>query len=461
MEFKKIAEQVLEKIGGAENVEVAQHCITRLRLVLKDETLADDEAVKKIDGVAGVVKSGGQYQVIIGPSVKKVFTEFETLISAKPVETAPKENGEKKKQKGIKGTLNTFFKTITGIFFPVITLMAASGLIKGILVLFTVSGLLTETDGTYLILYGAADTLFYFFPVILGFSAGKKFGGNPYLCAVIGAALVYPGITDALSAEGANLTFFKIPVVSMTYSNSVFPIMAAAWFASQLEKTLKKIVPDVITFVADALILVVTIPLSYLIIGPVFTTVSNVLATSVNGLYAFSPIITGIILGAFWQVFVMVGLHYAFIPIFIAMLMENGYDPLNPILAVSVFALAGAMFGFALKVTDKKAKALGLSTGASALLGTTEPALYSVAIPYRKPFIASFFGGGIAGVIVAVIGGRQFGISTGGILGFGAHIDPSGNPRTLISYFVSVAVAIVVTAIITYIITDKNEVPKA
>ena len=316
MDYQKIASEVIEKVGGKDNISSVAHCVTRLRFVLKDEGNADDEAVKSIDGVKGLTKQGGQYQVIIGTSVSKVADEVSKNLgmSMGEVDAAEKEDLKQKDS-----LFNRFFKTISGCIFPFMGLLIASGMIKGILTLFVTLNLITDTSGAYQLWYAGADGLMYFFPILVGFSAGKQFGANPFLTAAIGAALVYPNIVSAYN-DGTTMMFFGIPVVLTSYANSIFPVLLASWVGAKVEKFWKKVIPDVISMMfVPFLTLAIVVPLTFLVIGPVMTVVSNGLADGTNALWSFSPIIAGVILGAFWQVIVIFGLHYAFIPI----LMNN------------------------------------------------------------------------------------------------------------------------------------------
>lgn len=466
-EFKILAEEVIEKVGGKRNIEKVTHCVTRLRFVLHDESIVDDDSIKAINKVLGVVRSGGQYQVVIGPDVKKAFNaveeELQTAESGsnkeqrKPVaeqdDIKNKFDSIKEKNKG--NIINRVSRALMNMIYPLVPTMAAVGVLKGILSIFVAAGLLETTDGTYIILSAANDGFLYFLPIIIAFSVAKFVGSSPYVATVIGASLVLPAIVTALGEGG--LTFLGIPVASVTYGNSIFPVMISVLVAGNFEKFLDRYIPAFLEFVKYIIVIVVMVPLTFLAIGPVFTAVGGVLANGTMGLYELSPLIAGVIFGAFWQVCVMLGLHYAFIPILTEITLREGSNAFNPILGAGVWALAGAALGFALKVKAKDKKAIGFTAMTSALFGISEPAIFGIALPYRKPFICAMIAGGIAGPLYSILKVNQYAVATvGGILTFGAHMDPSGNPQSLIGYFVGFAVAFGISAVLTYLTTDKE-----
>ena len=325
MDYSSLAKQLISEVGGKENIRNVTHCMTRLRFVLKDDKVPNTKNVKQIPGVLGVTISGGQYQVIIGTEVSKAYDKVCEILGIQEQQT-PEEIIDDNEKAGL---FNRFFKLISGIIFPVMGVMAAVGIMKGLLAGLTSFNLLSTENGTYQILYAFADGFFYFLPIILGFSAAVKFKSNPYIGATIGAALVYPNIVT-LYNEGTNITFMKIPVVLTSYGNSVFPIIAAVALAAYVERRVKKVVPSSVQlFLTPFITLSITVPLTFLVIGPIMTYISDILASSTQAIYGFSPIITGIILGAFWQLVVIFGLHYAFIPILINNIATMGEDPIN------------------------------------------------------------------------------------------------------------------------------------
>ncbi|MFS0658883.1 PTS transporter subunit EIIC [Niallia alba] len=453
MDYSSLAKQLISEVGGKENIRNVTHCMTRLRFVLKDDKVPNTKNVKQIPGVLGVTISGGQYQVIIGTEVSKAYDKVCEILGIQEQQT-PEEIIDDNEKAGL---FNRFFKLISGIIFPVMGVMAAVGIMKGLLAGLTSFNLLSTENGTYQILYAFADGFFYFLPIILGFSAAVKFKSNPYVGATIGAALVYPNIVT-LYNEGTNITFMKIPVVLTSYGNSVFPIIAAVALAAYVERRVKKVVPSSVQlFLTPFITLSITVPLTFLVIGPIMTYISDILASSTQAIYGFSPIITGIILGAFWQLVVIFGLHYAFIPILINNIATMGEDPINAILNVTVFALAGAAIGFALKQKNKVKRSLGFSTGLTGLFGVTEPIIYGIALPYKKPFIAAFIGGGIAGGITAAMNAKMFGFGGNALFAAPLFINPEGIDVSFTAYLIASTIAFFVPLLLTYLFVSRDD----
>lgn len=453
MDYKDLAKQVVILIGGKDNIENLTHCVTRLRFVLKDEKIAKTDEIKNTKGVLSVIQQGGQYQVVIGTEVKKAYVAVCEEIGITDGTTEIKKEKSEKKDT----LFNTFFKTIIAVISPILGVLGASGILKGVLSLCTTFNLLVPTDGTYQILYAFADGFFYFLPIMLGFSASLKFKSNPYLGAAIGAALVYPNIVTAY-AQHNGLTFLGIPVILMSYTSSVFPIIIAAYIASKIERFFTEKLPTAFkSMFSPCLTAIIVVPLTFIVIGPIATYMSSGLAALTSGLYNLSPLFTGIFLGAFWQLIVIFGLHYAFIPILINNIATMHQDPINAILSVTVYALAGVALGFGLKVKDKEKKAFGFSNCLTGLLGVTEPIIYGIALPYKKTFACAFIGGGIGGAITAVSGLMMYGFGGGGVLGAPMFLNPTGNNGHFIIYLVASAVAFLVSGALAYLFGVKGD----
>ncbi|MHA6530570.1 beta-glucoside-specific PTS transporter subunit IIABC [Paenibacillus sp. BAC0078] len=450
MNYQKTAHAILDSVGGPGNVNSVIHCMTRLRFKLKDDKIPDKEQIKQIDGVITVVESGGQYQVVIGNDVPKVYAELAAKLGIRA--EADAEPAEEKKG----SIFSRFVDIVTGVFTPVVGGLAAAGILKGLLSLFITLHWLTEDMGTYKILFATADALFYFLPVLLGFSAGKKFGGNPYLSAILGAALVYPTMVSAYS-EGVKLTFLNIPVVLMNYTSSVIPIIIGAFFAATIEKWFNKFIPSSIKmFVVPLLTLVIASPVVFLVVGPVATFISNMLADGAMGVYSLSPVVAGLILAGVWQVLIIFGLHWAFVPILINNVVTNGFDPINAMLFCTTFAQTGAAFAIALKTRDKRLKPIATSATIAGIMGVTEPAIYGVTLPTKKPFILASIMAGIAGSVAGMFGAKAYGFAVGGVFGIPLFIGPEGVDRGFIGYLISLVVAFVGAFIVTLLFGYKN-----
>ena len=452
-DYTKLAKEVVAAVGGKENIVNVTNCMTRLRFVLKDDSIPDKDKVAGIKGVKGVMNQGGQYQVIIGTHVSEVVKDVRREAQISGEGSINKEDMKLIKKDSL---WNRFFKTISGCIMPMLGPMIAGGIIKGILVILVTAGILTKTDGTYLVLYAAGDAILYFMPVIVGFTCGKVFDCNPYVTAVIGAAFLYPDLVSAVSAEGG-ITFLKIPVAAASYTNTFLPIVLASFVASKLEKLAKKFIPSMLQLMlVPTFVLAVTVPLSWIVIGPVMNTVSSWLSKGVFGIFGMSPLIGGALLGAFWQLVVLLGLHAAFIPILMNNLFSQGYDPVNAVLGLTVWALAGVTLGYALKNKDPEKRGIGFGSLASALCGVTEPAIYSIALPNFKLFVCAWIGGGISGGILGALGGKMYTMAGDGLFRIPAMINPEGLDISFYGFIICALISFAVSAVLAFIMADSG-----
>lgn len=420
MKYEKLAKDIIENIGGKENVNSITHCITRLRFKLKDENKAKTEVLKNMEGIVTVIKSGGQYQVVIGNHVPDVYSDV-VEIGGFGGSSNEEESNEKM------NPFNKFIDIISGVFAPTLGVLAATGMIKGFNALFISLGLLTPESGTYQILNAIGDSLFYFFPIFLGFTAAKKFKLNQFVGMAIGAALVYPTLSGLTTGEPlftlfqgtiiespVHITFLGIPVILMNYSSSVIPIIISTYVASKVEKGFKKIIPDVVkNFLVPFGTLLVVVPLTFIVIGPVSTWAGQILGAITVGMYNLSPIVTGLFLGAFWQVFVIFGLHWGLVPVGINNITVLGYDPILAMTFAASFAQIGVVLGILVKTKNKKLKSLCIPAFISGIFGVTEPAIYGITLPKKRPFILSCVAASVGGGILGVMG--TIGYSIGGL----------------------------------------------
>lgn len=450
-DYTQLAKDVVAAVGGKENIVSVTNCMTRLRFVLKDDSIPNEDEVKTINGVKGVMNQGGQYQIIIGTNVSNVTPKVREIAGI-----SAEDEGAVKIDKVGQGSLwDRFFKVISGCIMPMIGPMIAGGIIKGILTLCTTFGVLSSTSGAYQLWYAAADSVLYFMPVIVGFSAGKVFGCNQYVTATIGAAFLYPNLVTAV---GEGVDFFGIPVVAATYSNTLFPVLLASFFASLVEKGAKKIVPEMVQLMlVPVIVLLVTVPVSWLAIGPVMNMLSNAISSAVMWLFDVAPVLAGVALGAFWQMVVLLGLHSAMIPIIINNITTLGADPLNAVLGLTVWALAGVSLGYALKMRDPEKRAEGITDMTTCLFGVTEPTIYSIALPQFKCFMAAWVGGGIAGGILAALGGKCYSMAGDGFFRIPAMINPAGIDISFYGFIVTMLIAFAVSGILAYILADPEK----
>lgn len=442
MKYEKLAKDIIENVGGKGNINSLTHCVTRLRFKLKDENKANTDVLKSMDGVVTVVKSGGQYQVVIGNHVPDFYAD---VVKVAGLATESSEESEEKMK-----PFDRFIDIISGVFQPVLGVLCATGMIKGLNAILIATGLLAETDSTYIILNSIGDCLFNFFPIFLGFTAAKKFKLNQFTGMAIGAAMVYPSIT---ALAGTTVTFLGIPVVmpSSSYQSTVIPIILAIFLASKVEKLFKKIVPDVIkTFIVPFLTLLLVVPVTFMAIGPVATIASNWLGDITLAVYNFSPILAGLFIGGFWQVFVMFGLHWGLVPLAMNNLAVLGYDP---ILAASIavcFAQTGVVMAIAAKTKNKKLKSLCIPSIISGFFGVTEPAIYGITLPRKKPFILSCIGGAVTGGILGIFGSKIFMVGGMGIFAIPIFIGPSGIDKSFLGIIVASIAGLIVGFLLMY-----------
>lgn len=441
-DYKKLAKEIVKNVGGESNVNSLVHCATRLRFKLKDKSKANKDAIENLDGVVTIVESGGQYQVVIGNAVADVYQAIGEVSNIK-LDASNEEDNEGDKKAGF---LSVAIDTISSIFAPMLSVLCGAGVLKGILMICTTAGWLTEASGTYIILYAAADSVFNFLPMILAFTAAKKFKANQFVAVTVAGALIYPSIATAISG-GASISFLGIPVVLMSYTSTVIPIILAVYVLAKLEKFLNKVLPEAVkTFITPTVCLAIITPLTFLVIGPIGTYLGQFLGTLYSTIYNFNPIIAGLIIGAFWQVFVIFGIHWGFVPVAINNIAMYGRDTMLAILGPSNLAQAGASLGVFLKTKDPKVKTIAGSAAITGLFGITEPSIYGVTLKYKKPFIIACISGAIAGAIVAFSGA-----SAGGIVILGLLTIPAFMGKGFTLFVIACAIAYFLSAIGTYL----------
>jgi len=466
MKYEQLAKDIIKNVGGKENVNSLTHCITRLRFKLKDESKANTEVLKNMDGVVTVIKSGGQYQVVIGNHVPDVFNDVVAIGGFK----ASAEEGSEQKT----NLFNKFIDVISGVFTPTLGVLAATGMIKGFNALFVALGLLSNKSGTYAILNAIGDSLFYFFPIFLGYSASKKFKGNKFIGMAIGAALVYPTLSTLTAgkplytlfagtvlASPVYTTFLGIPVILMSYSSTVIPIILAAYVGAKIEKGFTKIIPDVVKlFLVPFCTLLVTVPLTLIVIGPIATWAGKLLGAATLGIYGLSPILAGIFMGAFWQVFVIFGLHWGFVPIVINNLSVLHYDPILAATFGASFAQTGVVLAVLLKTKNAKLRSIAIPAFISGIFGVTEPAIYGVTLPRKKPFIISCIGAAVGGGITGLMGTKIYMMGGLGIFGIPSYIGPKGIDQGFYGAIMSITVSFVLGFVIMLFAGYKDEPAK-
>ena len=462
--YDGLARIIIQNVGGKSNIISVAHCITRLRFKLKDESKANKEVLESTDGVIKVMQAGGQYQVVIGNQVNDVYDavlEVGHLTAAGAVDEDGNAVEEDNAGGGKKSPVSMLIDVISGTLQPTLGVLAATGIIKGLLALFDFIGLIPSTSGTYQVWYAVADGFFYFLPIILGYTAAKKFKVNEFIGMAIGIALCYPAMVNSTAGEVLGTvfggtafemsyyqTFLGIPVImpASGYTSSVVPIILAVAIAAPIEHWLKKVIPDVIKlFVVPFVTLVIMVPLTYLVIGPVASVLCSILSLVFNAIYSIpvvGGIIGGILIGAFWQVLVIFGLHWGLVPLAMINYGLMGYDTfLSPYFCVS-FAQTFVVLAIILKTKNEKTKKVAIPAFISGIFGVTEPAIYGVTLPKKKPFIYSCIAGAIGGAFTGFMNTRSYSIGGLGLFGLPCFIDTTGDMGITNMIYIIIAILI-------------------
>lgn len=460
-DYTELANDIVKHVGGKDNIVKLVHCVTRLRFTLKDESKADEEYLKQREGVVTVVKAGGQFQVVIGNHVPDVY---DTVLKVSGITG---EGGIDVDEGDIpKGNLfDRFIALVSGLFQPMLGALSAAGMIKGLVAILAAVGV-PETDGAYVVLNAAGDGFFQFLPLILALTAAKRFKMEQFTALAIGFAMVYPNIAASFAAKeplytlfsGTLIespiysTFFGIPIIfpASSYLQTVLPVIVAIWAGSKIEGFFKKIIPDVVkVFVVPFFTILITVPLSFLLIGPVMSWASDLVGATFTGIYGLSPIIYGIVLGAMWQVLVMFGLHWGLVPLAILELQKGPGVILVATIAIC-FAQAGSLLNIMMRTKENKVRQLSIPAFISALFGVTEPAIYGITLPMRTPFIMTCISGAylsLFNVKMQVMGGM-------GLFAIPSFIDPK-NSMTLIHFLI----AIVMNFVLGFFLTQFVKIP--
>lgn len=444
MAHEQLAADIVRMVGGESNIREVAHCITRLRFKLADESLAKTDAIKQLDKVTGVVQANGQYQVVIGPDVKDVFDAVEAHLGASGSKGADSSSaaGETKEGMSLQGAINA----LASIFTPTIPALAGSGIIKGLLVLATTLGVLTSEDTTYQILNAAGDAVFYFMPIILGYTTAKRMKCDPVVAMAIGGSLVYPNLVTLLTS-GDPVTFLSIPVVATTYASTVIPIILATLVYSYLERLLTKVLPAMVRSVLSPTIsLAIMVPATLLIFGPFGNYTSEFIGGVFTSVTAFSPLIAGAFFGGTYPLLVMFGMHRALVPIGINEVATLGSTALWAFTGPANFSQAGAALGAFFRLKDKKMKSVAFSSFVTALCGITEPALYAINVRYKRPMIAVVIAGAVGGAIAGIGGARAYAVAIPSLLTLPAFLGAG-----FVAFLISVAVAFVLACVLTVI----------
>lgn len=455
MDYKKLAADIVDLVGGEKNVQSVTHCATRLRFNLKDDSAAQTDRLKGTKGVMGVVNKGGQYQVVIGSDVANVYREI--------LELGSFEGGSGKDEvKDEKGPVVRVLDTIAGIFTPIIPAITGAGMLKAVMALLVAFKVIDTTSETYQFLNFIADAAFYFLPFLIANSAAKKFKCNAYMAMSIAGVILHPTfismVNTAKEAE-TGLRFIGIPVSLTSYSSSVIPIILGVWFMSFVEPLADKVSPKPVKFFTKPLLtLIVTAPVTLTVLGPLGNIIGDGIATAISFLNAHVSWLVPLIVGTLTPLMVMTGMHYGLIPIGINNIATAGFDTVvGPGMLGSNIAQGGASLAVAVRTKNSEVRQLATSAGITAVCGITEPAMYGISLRFKKPLIAAMVGGGISGLFLGITGVGRYTSGSPGLLALPGYIGTEG-PRNIIFACIGAAIAFAVSFIVSLILGIEDPV---
>ncbi|RAX22071.1 MULTISPECIES: PTS glucose transporter subunit IIABC [unclassified Actinomyces] len=475
--FDATARDIIAGVGGADNIRSVIHCITRVRFYLKDESLADDAAVTGTEGVIDVARAGGQYQVVIGATVGDVYDAIVKQVprlaeGADDAEAAPAAPRPTTPIGWVKYGFSSLIGVITGSMIPVIGVLAASGILKGILALLTQFNVVDDGTSTYTFIDAMASSMFYFLPIIIGFTSARRLGADPIIVAIIGGVLTFPSVVSMADSSAEdyhviarigrtvfNSDFFGIPVSlpeGNAYAYSIFPIIVAAWLASKIEPWLKKWIPAVVRSIfAPLLEIFIVSTLVLVVFGPIVMTISGGIAQAVSWVLSLSYPVAGFLIGGFYQCLVIFGLHWAVIPIISQQIADPGYSPLNAIVSASMIAQGGGALALWVKAKSPRIKQLAGPATISALCGVTEPAMYGLNLKYGRVFITASIGGAVGGLLTGLFDVNMWGF-TGAFVGFPSFVNPAGLDGSFTGFWIASLVTLAVSFLATYFFGFKE-----
>lgn len=448
IDYRITAKELVKELGGDNNIENVAHCATRLRFILKDESIVDSAKVNKIPGVITTVQASGQYQVVIGNHVKDAFDFIMELVTV---------DGTQSGKAGHKaGVFSRIIDVISSIFAPFLYTLAACGILQGLLGILVALNAIDTAGGTYQILNFISWTAFTFLPVLIAVTASKKFGVNTYAAIVIACALVCPDYLNMVSA-GNDVYFLGMKVQLLSYTSSVIPIILSIWIASYVQKFFDKYLPIVVRNLFSPMFTIgIIVPLTLLAFGPIGNTIGSAIGGAYNFLYGLSPIVAGIIVGGLWEVLVIFGVHWGITPVTVGNYAALGYDTFTGMQASAVFAQAGAALGVFLKTKDKEMKGVSLSAAVTGLFGITEPAIYGVNLRLKKPMVCGCIAGAAGGAVAGAFNAVSWGYNMPGIATIPAYFK-AGHMTQFIGFLISIVIAFVLAIILTCVVGFKED----
>lgn len=446
-DYGALAELIISLVGGESNIGGVTHCATRLRLNLIDESKADTDAIKNLDGVVDVISHAGQYQIIIGAEVTQVHLEVTKRLSSEPNQNATT---------GKKGALiDRFIDTVTGIFTPILPPLTAAGMLKAVLALLVAFKLVDSSSSTYSVINFMADATFYFLPIMLANSAAKKFNCDRFLAIMLGGILVHPNFVSMVTASqesGIPITVFGLPIYNATYSSSVIPILLGVYLMSKIEPLATKYSPAPIRFFTAPLVTMLITGIATLcVLGPIGYIASNIIAAGINGLDNLAPWLVPTLMGAFLPFLVMTGTHHAITPIGINNRMTIGYDTIiYPGQLASNVAQGAAALAASIKSKNAEFKQLASATGITAVCGITEPVLFGVTMKVRTNLIAAVCGGAAGGFFMGLMNTKNYSGGSPGLLTLPSYIGLDTPMSNFYFACAGAAIAFIVSFIISY-----------
>ena len=450
-DYEKLAVDIINAVGGKENIVKAARCATRLRLVLKETPKDAHKKVSELTGVITVVENNGQFQVVIGTHVGKVFDKVQTIVDL----------DDSSKDEAPKGTiLNRVIATMSAVFAPFIYILAAAGILQGCLILINMAYPSFQSTGTYEVLSFMSWAPFTFLPIFIAITASRHFKCNMFIAVACCASLVSPTWSEiaARIAGGENISFLGIALAETTYTSSVLPPLFLVWILSYVEKFVEKSLPDVVkSLFTPLLCMIIMVPLTIVAIGPVSDNLATAIANGYNSLYNFAPALAAAVIGGLWQVVVIFGVHWGVTPMCLANYDMYGMDTFQAFQTMAVVAQMGAAFGVFLKAKKMETKNVSLSAGITGIFGITEPAIYGVTLKYKKPFICGCVAGALGAVVASFFNVAYYAYAgLPGLLTVVNAINPE-NPTSIMGMAIGCAIAVIGSIILVQIVGFGEE----
>lgn len=448
METKKLANNIIENVGGEENINNLVHCATRLRFTLADNSLVNKAALEDMDEVMGVVSSNGQAQIIIGNKVGQVHDAIINETGEFLESNSPKEPEKKESNRLMQAIM-----VVPKVFTPILPAFVASSLLKAVISILNITNLINADSSTLKMLTLASDVAFYFLPVLIAVSAAKYFKANIYMAAIIADVLLHPGFTELISI-GEPVSLLGLPVPLVNYGSSLIPAIIGVWILSYVEKFFNRIITENLRFVfAPLLTFMLMFFIMFVVVGPLGYYFGNFLASAMIKLYDTAGVAAIVLIAIFKPFLVLTGMHYALAAAFLPVFTLQGYDAFYMVTSILPnLAQSGAAFGVSLRTKDKKLKALALSTSFSAFMGVTEPALFGINLKYKKPLVGAMIGAGTGALYAALMGVKFLAMANFGILGILGVM-----PEYMVHMVIAVIITLVISVVATYILGIDEE----